>query len=424
MKIVKIFFIAALLLTVSCSSPENHVVGIKKMDSGYQLYRDGKPYYIKGAGALDHYQELAEAGGNSIRTWGADQWDEAFRMAEKYDLTVSAGIWLDQERQGFDYSDPDTIAQQFERIKKSILKYKDHPRLLIWGIGNELNLHYTNPGVWDAVEEVAQFIKKVDGDHPTMTTTAFVGKKEIQEIKQRCPSIDILGVNAYGGLPALSELIDKYGWEKPYILGEWGTFGHWEVSKTSWDAPMEMNSTRKAQLYRKLYNDDILTDPQCLGAYVFLWGSKQERTPTWYSMFLPEGQKTRIVNVMHYLWDGEWPENRSPILDSLKFDGNHPKPNIFIEPGSRHQTQVWIHDHENDPLKIEWEILHETTDKGVGGDAEKKPDKANFTTLKKQNKIFTFLAPQKEGAYRLFIYAYDNNGNGAHANLPFYVKKQ
>ena len=33
-----------------------------------------------------------------------------------------------------------------------------------------------------------------------------------------------------------------------------------------------------------------------------------------------------------------------------------------------------------------------------------------------------FEAPKTPGAYRLYAYVYDGNGNAAHANIPFFVK--
>ena len=41
-------------------------------------------------------------------------------------------------------------------------------------------------------------------------------------IKNYCPSIDILGVNTYGGIDNLGKMIRMHGWEKPYIVTEWG----------------------------------------------------------------------------------------------------------------------------------------------------------------------------------------------------------
>src|SRR5690349_8815100 len=43
-------------------------VEIRKTDSTYELYRDGKPYFIKGAGGSSYPARIASYGGNSIRT--------------------------------------------------------------------------------------------------------------------------------------------------------------------------------------------------------------------------------------------------------------------------------------------------------------------------------------------------------------------
>ena len=70
------------------------------------------------------------------------------------------------------------------------------------------------------------------------------------------------------------------------MVTEWGPLGFWEVGKTDWGAPIEQNSTEKARHYLGGYQNFILPalPRQALGSYVFLWGQKQERTPTWFSM--------------------------------------------------------------------------------------------------------------------------------------------
>ncbi len=42
------------------------------------------------------------------------------------------------------------------------MEYKDHPALMIWSIGNELNHGATNPKVWDAVNEISEMIHEID----------------------------------------------------------------------------------------------------------------------------------------------------------------------------------------------------------------------------------------------------------------------
>ena len=423
MKYFWMVFSLFFIILCGCANSGIQKVEVRKTAAGYQLFRGGKPYYIKGAGILDHYKMLSEYGGNSVRTWGITEWDEVFSLAEKYGLTVCAGIWLEQERQGFDYSDTTATRDQFEAIKEAILKYRDHPSLLMWGVGNELDLDYTNPGVWDAVEEVARFIHEADGNHPTMTATAFIEKGEVEFIQARCPHIDILCVNAYAGLPVLSRFIRDFGWQGPYILGEWGTFGHWEVARTSWNEPIEFTSSEKAELYENEYTAYITNDPACLGAYVFLWGSKQERTATWYSMFLPGGEKTEAIDVMHRLWKNTWPENRSPHLDSLRLNGRAASSSIILAPGSDCRAAVYALDPEGDALRVSWEILYETTDKRTGGDEENKPDEVDGLNIRPEGMTLRFTAPAKEGPYRLYVIVLDQKGSGAHANIPFYVKE-
>ena len=67
----------------TAESPVRKPVEVKivKNDSGYELLRDGKPYFIKGAGGWTRLKELAAAGGNSVRTWGAadPHWGSAGR---------------------------------------------------------------------------------------------------------------------------------------------------------------------------------------------------------------------------------------------------------------------------------------------------------------------------------------------------------
>ncbi len=412
----------SIFLAIPGYSDGGSKVEILKTDTGHQLQVNGESFYIKGAGIDDHYDVLAASGGNSIRTWGVGKWEEVFEMAEQYNLYVCAGIWLGQERQGFDYSDPDAVRQQFERFKPYILKYKDHPNLLMWGIGNELNLFYTNTAVWNAVEEFARYIHEVDGNHPTMTTTTFIERREAELIQNQCPSIDILGVNAYAGLPVVADWLNDFGWTKPYILGEWGTFGHWEASKTSWNKPIEFTSKEKADLYLNEYQKHILPHENCLGSYVFFWGSKQERTSTWYSLFLNNGAKTQAVDVLHYLWKNEWPENRAPVLDSLMLDGKNAHQNNILSAGTVHEALVWANDPDDDELNFTWDILHGALDKKDGGDEEEKPPVGDYKTLMKKSNSFSFKAPITKGPYLLFVYVYDEIGNGAHANISFFVE--
>ena len=68
------------------------------------------------------------------------------------------------------------------------------------------------------------------------------------------------------------------------MITEWGPTGWWETASTEWKAPIEQTSEEKRQVYEERYTQYISANPRCLGSFVFLWGQKEERTPTWFSL--------------------------------------------------------------------------------------------------------------------------------------------
>ena len=157
---------------------------ISKSKNAYTLVRNGKPYYVKGLGGEVNLDKILEIGGNSIRTWGVDNAQQVLDEAQKKGLTVMLGMWLQPERQGFDYNDKDKVQKQLNYFKTIVQKFKDHPALLMWGIGNELDLQYTNTVVWSAVQDIAKYIHEIDPNHPTSTVTAGLDSMEVQLIKK------------------------------------------------------------------------------------------------------------------------------------------------------------------------------------------------------------------------------------------------
>src|SRR6266700_1392906 len=62
-------------------------VQVTKSGSGWQLLRDGKPYFIKGGGGGGPKDLLAQLGGNSFRTWGVgDDTQSQLDQAQKLGL--------------------------------------------------------------------------------------------------------------------------------------------------------------------------------------------------------------------------------------------------------------------------------------------------------------------------------------------------
>ncbi len=407
---------------------------IRQVEGRYRLFLNDEPFYIKGAGLeFGDVERLAAHGGNSFRTWRTDNGRESGRevldRALAHGLVVTMGLEIARERPGtgrgvfnFDYDDEAAVAAQLERVRAEVMEYRDHPALIIWGIGNELNLGATNPKVWDAVNQISEMIHEIDPNHLTTTMLAGISKELVDEIKTRAPDLDLLSVQMYADIVNLPRYLDEAGWDGPYMITEWGATGHWEVPQTPWGAPIENTSSVKADLYRMRYETVIAADTtQLIGSYVFLWGQKQERTPTWYGLFLPTGERTEAVDVMHYLWNGTWPENRSPRLEAATLDGRTAYDGIYLQAGTTYPAEVIATDPDGDPLRHAWEVRRESTDVGEGGDDEPVPERIEGVIDRPDAARIRLTAPAEPGAYRLFVYVYDGQGNAGHANIPFYV---
>lgn len=396
---------------------------VRKTPEGFQLYRGGELYFVKGAGGSGYPARIAAYGGNSIRTWGSNGADKILDTAAKYGLTVLLGLDVARERHGFNYDDTAAVRKQLDKLRQEVLKYKDHPALLAWGIGNELNLQYKNTKVWDAVNEISKMIHSLDPNHPTTTVLAGINKNVADLLKTKTTDIDLLSVNTYGGLAGLPRTLKESGWNGAYMVTEWGPTGHWEGLETEWKSPIEETSSEKAAVYKSRYEYSVERDrDKCLGSYVFLWGQKQERTPTWYGLFTEKGEESEVMDVMQYLWSGNWPANKAPHLYSLQLNSKKATDNIYLKPGTSYGAIAVAADPDKDNLSWRWEVMPEPTQLSEGGDFEARPKPIPGLASAAGDGKATLKTPAKEGAYRLFVYVTDGNNNVATANIPFFVK--
>ena len=428
-KAVIITFSLLFGLSVGATSLADAVpVEIKQEDGRFQLLRGGAPYDIRGAGIeFADIGVFASHGGNSIRTWATHNPRftglEILDNAAKHGVTVALCIEIGRERLGFDYDDEEAVAAQLEYARGEVLKYKDHPALLVWIIGNEANLSFKNPKVFDAINDISKMIHETDPNHPTTTALAGFNGQLAEMIETRAPDLDFVSVQMYGDIVNLPRYIRETGYKGAYFVTEWGSIGHWEVGKTAWGAPIEQNSSEKAANYLKSYKIAIASNPdQVIGSYVFLWGQKQERTPTWYGMFLSDGSETETIDIMHYLWNGNWPDNRSPQIKSMQLDSKTAAKNVRLDANGIYKARVKASDPDGDELQYHWEILHESKATQKGGDREEVPAELTGLMDKLDTDRVVINAPAEPGAYRLFVYVRDGQGNAGHANIPFLVE--
>ncbi len=416
------------LTHVLVAQDRSPTVSVVARGHGYTLLRNGEPCFIKGAGGAKHLDEAVAAGANSIREWGPDE--AALEAARQEGLTVLLGLALGISRHGFDYHDAERVQKQLEQTVALVHRLKSNPAILMWALGNELELGATEDQritTWKAVEQLARAVKREDPAHPVIAVLAGPGENKLRELDQYCPSLDGVGINTYSGIMTLPETIAEQGFDRPYIVTEFGPRGHWEVAKTSWGMPIEDTSTQKAEFIVKGYEHAIANRPQCLGSYVFLWGQKQEKTHTWYGLFLPDGAHLGGVDAMQFLWTGKWPVHRAPVIDGTviakaKGAGDASAGNVFPA-GSQILCSIAARDLDADPITIKWDVRPDVANNpSNGGDFEPAAAPIAHSVEHQANQSAVIRLPETPGAYRIFVYVYNQHNGAATANLAVETK--
>ncbi len=384
-------------------------VQVMQKEGGWQLLRGGEPFFIQGAGGDRRLSLLKASGGNAARTWGADNLEQTLSDAEDNGLVVMVGIWLmhaSPDGSGFSYKNPQHLAEQKERVRQAVLAYRNHPAVLMWGLGNEMEVNGNDtPELWRHVEDLAKMVKELDPHHPVSTVTADIGGGKIENIIRYAPSIDILGINSYGGATSIPERLKATGWKKPYVMTEFGPRGPWEVAKSAWGAPLEGTSSEKAAHYRESYEKAVIgSGGQCLGSFAFLWGSKQEATPTWFGMLLPTGEQTEMLDVMKEFWTGTPPAQRAPRVSSFTVQGE----------GRSRRARIAAQDPDGETLTYQWTLKEEVRDLKYAGEGELPP---GVIWEQSGGPEIQFDLPGP-GQFRIYATVRDSSRRAGTANLP------
>lgn len=408
--------------TTTTSPHNNRKVFIQKEGKQYVLYRNGRPFVVRGASGYTNLEKLSQIGGNTIRTWDTVNLANILDEAQRNNLAVIVGLpmpgsaYLD-----YFYKDTAKVQALFLALQHTVKQYKGHPALLMWCLGNELGF---NAGIgyspfYKAFNNLLDMIHTVDPDHPVTSTMANFNVLQTMLIQLRVNNLDLISFNTFGKLKILNSKLRLYRWcwNGPYLVTEWGAYGPWEVNNTAWGAPIENTSTKKAEHYRNMYGMLPLNDPRFLGALVFYWGQKQETTPTWFSMFDEQGAGSQAVSVIQELWGGHPVNVKPPLIRYMLLNSKGAADNIMVMPDSLQAAEVLMEGAVPDNLVYHWEVMQEDWFHELGKNTQRVLD----TVITGRNTKCVFRAPLKEGPYRIYVKVLDGQGHFATANTPFYV---
>ncbi|MDX2065332.1 MAG: glycoside hydrolase family 2 TIM barrel-domain containing protein [Fimbriimonadaceae bacterium] len=386
---------------------------IRRPNGQYELRRAGKPMFVRGAGAQRELAKLRAAGANSIRTWGSGpDVDKLLDEAHSNGLSVCVGIWLGHKEHGFNYDDPKQVADQYAAAMRDVRRIRNHPAVLMWAVGNEMELAAPGAKTWQAVEQIAAAIQREDPNHPVISVVADMWPEKMADILKYAPSLDALGINSYGGLPTLASRMSA--WKKPYFITEFQAPIQQQAAQTPWKTPIEPSSTEKAAILARDYQRVIRAQPgRILGSYLFYWGKSSVATASWFDTFLRSGEKLAAVDEIQRAWTGKYPANRAPAI-ALRT----PVSSSGLAAGTSVPLTFTVRDPDGDPVSVKYEVLSDDPKKRFVGDFEKEMKRFGKGVARSPLSV---RVPSEAGPYRVVIVARDGKGSAAAASWPFMV---
>lgn len=458
MKKMNILFASLIALaTVGCSKnaytipqgsdsvpTESSKVTLTKNDLGqWKLIVNEAPYYVNGAAANRFYTDVRRFGGNTIRLYSPSPSDTRTIMDEAYQagLKVFLGLGM-AAAQYFDYSNAEKVADQKEKISGYVKQFMNHPALLCWAIGNEMEAsNEDNIPMWQAIGDVAAMIRKLDPNHPITNVLASSAQARIRNLTTYAPDIDFISVNTYyPNVGNVADNIAAVGVDMPFMVTEFGPRGTWAMGSEAsrilpWSdnfsasskALVEETSTEKEAIYLKVWNEDIKAREAsgCLGSFVFVWGYQTHgEVLNWYSFYTTDKYTYGVCDAMQKCWTGSYPEVRAPRIESrsaLKMNGKVAEDAVTVKPGSSNTAKVTATAAEDVNLRYHWIIFKEGDKKEDGS----MPDGIEGLIAADGAAEVSFKAPASAGAYRLYVFALDDvHKKAASACIPFLVSAE
>jgi len=406
----------------------NAQITIEKIDDDWTLIVDGNPFEIKGAtfgydNVVERYdsyfQDLRFLGVNSIRIWATNQnTQKILDTAHKYAIKVMVGIWMRHGHPGMEDDDrfnylEDTIGMEemYTNAIKTVEKYKNHPAVLTWGIGNEVYLNMATDEEKEAysklLERICIQIKKLDTNHPITSVEAWTfGLDWWQKF---VPSIDIYGLNSYGpGASYLSAELEKRGIDKPYIITEFGVTGEWDIKQEKNGIKVEPTDNQKYHSIATGFHEWIENKPACLGVYVFHYANGNDFGSIWLlthykKMFRPQYWAIREA------FTGKKPINSVPIIESFQL------PDSELNSGTWVPVSLEVSDEENVVLDISFCYNQRTG-------SRKRRNQINPLNYRgNKTDSFEIQLPNEDGAIKIYVIVKDPFNNVGIASTSIIV---
>lgn len=409
---------------------------------------NGVEWEVKGAACNGRYSDLAGYGGNTVRAYSArlnfrNTLDQIYESGSMTHL----GLPFTQYRSNSKvYTDDTAFQTMLDNILLIVDDLRNHPAVLCWCIGNELESeHQEETIIWDRVQQAAEAIRALDPAHPitVAVTSPSQTSTKITYIAENCPDLDFLSVNCYQtNLAELDDRLVSLGWNRPFMVTEFGPTGTWSRNYldgriTDWNALVELSSSENAAQYQACL--DIISGygEACIGSFPFLWGHQTHgEVLSWYGMFTKEGYALPSVEVMSRYWNGEDAAVSAPVVKSyrtsIELNGVNLSTQLNNVVSSSQACTAKVYASSENPLRYRWFIYRDNVYDDAGNITEaahacadgSMDENANADLfVDRTQKAVTFNAPSEAGNYRLHVLVFDDKSRkAAQVSLPFRVQ--
>ncbi len=408
------FFLLLFVSTVISSAQTT----VDKVNGKWELLVNGKPYEVKGATFgfdkdIDNYdiylKDLKFLGVNTIRTWATGKnTSKLLDAAHANDIKVMLGIWMRHGRPGMEDDDSFNYLENVEgkedmynNALNVVETHKDHPAVLIWGIGNEVYLNTaTNEekvAYSQLLERICGAIKEKDPSHPIASVEAWTFGLEWW--LKYVPSIDIYGLNSYGpGANLLADELLKRGIDKPYLLTEFGVTGEWDIKQKVNGITVEPSDQQKYDAIVNGYENWIQNKPANLGVFIFHFSSGNEFIAPW--LFTHYENMTRPQYwAIRKAFTGNDPINQVPEIKTFELTNTTQKSGSWIP------VELDFFDAENEQLEVKFSYNQRTG-------SRKRRDQINeLVSLGNPTDGFEIQLPKVDGAVKVYAMVKDTYSN-------------
>lgn len=219
--------------------------GNGQCDPAYDSFVDSNKNNARDPGeeTVGDFELLRRMGCNTIRWYVNDFRDQATPKALLRDLFARYGIRVmvgdkfgaytigsgADWKSGTDYRDPRQQENMLASVRRMVDEHKTEPYVLLWVLGNENNLPFTNTNAARYPADYAKFVNRaakmiheLDPMHPVAIVN---GDTQLLTVyKKYCPDVDIFGTNIYRGPKGFGHLWKevKAQWGKPVLITEYG----------------------------------------------------------------------------------------------------------------------------------------------------------------------------------------------------------